>query len=102
MNISPDLLPESEPLSEFAIPLIDGTDFKVPERTVDEWTRAYPAVDVPQELREMRTWALANKAKRKTRRGIEAFVVRWLGKAQDTPSRAGYRPAADDWTGRAT
>ena len=102
IKFSTDLLAESEPLSEFAIPLIDGTDFKVPERTVGEWTKAYPAVDVPQELREMRTWALANKAKRKTKRGIEAFVVRWLGKAQDTPSRAGHRQATEDWTGRAT
>lgn len=102
-GISSDLLPESEqPPSEFSIPLIDGTDYQVPAKLVDEWKATYLAVDVPQELREMRAWSLANKTKRKTRRGIESFIVKWLGKAQDTPSRAGQRPAADDWTGRAT
>lgn len=100
---SPDLLSESEPISNFAIQLVDGTDFKVPERLVFEWSAAYPAVDISQELREMRTWSMANKSKRKTRRGIEAFIVRWLGKAQDTPSRSIMgRSSSDDWTSAAT
>lgn len=90
-------------MSEFSIPLVDGTDFRVSERLVSEWRAAYPAVDVPQELREMRTWAMANRTKRKTRNGVERFAVAWLGKAQDTPSRAaGNRAAGPDWTAGAT
>jgi hypothetical protein len=78
----------SEPeLSGFAIPLNDGKDWEIPQSTVDDWKQAYPAVDVEQELREMRAWANANTAKRKTARGVAAFAVRWLSKAQDTPSR---------------
>lgn len=74
-------------LSEFKIPLNDGSEHAVTAQTLQEWVKSFPAVDVGQELREMRAWSLANKAKRKTKRGVEAFVVRWLQKAQDAPSR---------------
>jgi hypothetical protein len=36
-----------------------------------------------QELRAMKAWSDANPAKRKTKRGMNAFIVRWLTKAQD-------------------
>lgn len=87
-EISSEPVPASEPVSGFAIPLVDGSEYAVTTRTLQEWVHSFPAVDVEQELREMRAWALANKAKRKTSRGVEAFIVRWLGKAQDTPARA--------------
>lgn len=66
-----------------ALPLADGTEFEIAEGMVGEWKSAFPAVDVLQELREMRAWCLANPAQRKTRRGASAFVVRWLSKEQD-------------------
>ena len=47
------------------------------------WSKAYPAVDVFQELRAMESWLDANPTKRKTKRGIKSFIVRWLGKAQN-------------------
>jgi len=65
------------------IPLIDKTEYPVPQSKVDDWQVTYPAVNVLQQLREMRTWAAANPTKRKTPRGIEAFIVRWLGAEQD-------------------
>jgi uncharacterized protein YdaU (DUF1376 family) len=91
-----DLLPESvQPATEFSIPLNDGTEYQVPAKDLAEWERAYLAVDVPQELRQMRTWILANPTKRKTRRGVAAFIVRWLSKAQDTPrANRTFAPAA--------
>lgn len=89
-------------LSEFSIPLVDSTEFRVPEKDIAEWVAAFPAVDVRQQLREMRAWAMANPSRRKTRRGINAFAVRWLAKAQDSPRRSpGIRaviPASADWT----
>lgn len=78
----------SAPSSGFAIPLNDGTDWDVSAELLAEWVRTFPAADVEQELREMRAWAMANQPKRKTRRGVQAFAVRWLQKAQDTPGRA--------------
>jgi hypothetical protein len=78
----------SEQASGFALPLNDGSEWAVTARTLAEWVQSFPAVDVEQELRQMRAWALANPAKRKTSRGVASFAVRWLGKAQDTPGRS--------------
>ena len=55
------------------------------------WQRAYPAVDVHQELMAMESWLDANPTKRKTARGIKSFVVRWLSRSQD---RGGSSPLA--------
>lgn len=78
----------AEPPSDSAppivsIPLIDKTEFDVCQAQAEEWRQAYPAVDVVQQLRSMRQWCMANPTNRKTRRGIGAFIVRWLAKEQD-------------------
>lgn len=78
---STDLLPKSEPV--VSIPLNDNTEHPITQSLIDEWAQTFPAVDVVQELREMRTWSSANPSQRKTARGVNAFVVRWLGKEQD-------------------
>ena len=78
------------PPAVVAIPLVDKTEYAVTQAMVDEWQAAYPAVDVGQQLNEMRVWSLANPANRKTVRGVNAFIVRWLGKEQDkAPRQAG-------------
>jgi hypothetical protein len=86
-----DASDDATELSGFAIPLNDGSEWAVTTRTLAEWVQSFPAVDVEQELREMRAWAMANPSKRKTSRGVAAFAVRWLGKAQDTPGRSKAR-----------
>lgn len=75
------------------IPLVDGSEFPVTEPMVADWELAYPAVDVRQQLREMRAWCNANRAQRKTARGVSAFIVRWLGKEQDRGGQVGGRGA---------
>lgn len=76
-----------------AIPLIDKTEFLVDQNMVDEWQETYPAVDVMQQLREMRQWCIANPTKRKTSRGVLAFITRWLGSRQDRGGGSpGYQP----------
>ena len=66
-----------------SLPLNDGTEYSVSVEQCQEWAGLYPAVDVIQQLRNMRGWLDANPAKRKTKRGINAFIVRWLAKEQD-------------------
>lgn len=85
------------PLPEPAIqlPLNDGSEHAVSQPAVDEWVRLYPAVDVLQQLREMRGWLLANPRKRKTGRGIEAFINTWLAKEQDRGPRTLAGNSAD-------
>lgn len=75
------------------LPLNDGTDFPVSAEQCQEWAGLYPAVDVIQQLRQMRAWLDANPSRRKTRRGIKAFCVRWLGNEQDKGAKKGGRPA---------
>lgn len=84
-----------------SIPLNDNTEHPVLQSEIDEWQRTYPAVDVAQQLREMRTWSLANSANRKTARGVNAFIVRWLGKEQDKGGVLPFRKPADPpaWAG---
>jgi hypothetical protein len=65
------------------LPLNDGTQYAVLPDSLAEWKHLYPAVNVMQELRNMRGWLLANREKRKTRRGIERFINAWLAKRQD-------------------
>ena len=73
-----------------SLPLNDGTGYSVSVEQCQEWAGLYPAVDVIQQLRNMRGWLDANPAKRKTKRGINAFIVRWLAKEQD---KGGTQPA---------
>lgn len=82
------------------IPLVGGDEHPVMQTDIDEWREAYPAVDVLQQLRQLRQWCLANPARRKTPRGARSFIVRWLGRVQDRGgSGAGEVPAPQrkDW-----
>ena len=65
------------------IPLNDNTAYAVSRQEVEEYAVLYPAVDVQQELRNMRGWCLANPSKRKTRSGVKKFVNGWLSRAQN-------------------
>ena len=75
--------PEQSSAAAPAIPLIDGTEFFVEKEDITEWQKAYPAVDVEQELREMRAWCQANPKLRKTKNGVRRFIVSWLARQQD-------------------
>jgi uncharacterized protein YdaU (DUF1376 family) len=55
----------------------------VKENDIDEYKSLYPAVDVMQELRNMRGWLISNPAKRKTKNGISRFINSWLSRKQD-------------------
>lgn len=74
-----------------SIPLNDGTEYPVSQEQCQEWAGVYPAVDVIQQLREMREWCLNNPAKRKTARGVRGFITRWLAKEQDRGGRKGAK-----------
>lgn len=75
-------LPSSPPPAA-VLPLVDGSDFPIAHETVDELSGLYPAVDVDQQLRNMRGWLLANPKNRKTKAGIMRFVNSWLAREQN-------------------
>jgi hypothetical protein len=63
--------------------LNDGSEFEVRESIVKEFEQLYPQCDVPQTLREIKGWCLANQPKRKTRAGALKFVNGWLAREQN-------------------
>ena len=65
------------------IPLADGSEFPVPASLASEYATAYPGVDVPRELAQVRAWCLSNPRKRKTKNGIRRFLNSWLDRAQN-------------------
>lgn len=77
--------PETAPDRKKAISLIlnDKTEYWIFEDQIAEWKELFPAVDVMQELRKMRSWLDSNTSRRKTKRGILRFVNGWLSKEQD-------------------
>jgi hypothetical protein len=65
------------------LPLIDGTDFELSKAQLQEWGKAYPALDIKQQLLAYKAWLNANPEKRKTRKGQLKSVVYWLSGKQD-------------------
>ena len=65
------------------ITLNDKTEYAITEDEVAEYKELYPAVDVPQALRNMKGWCNDHPNKRKTRSGIKRFIGGWLRKEQD-------------------
>lgn len=96
-NIPPSVvcgeLPSSRPPAA-VLPLVDGTDFEISVEMVAELSGLYPAVDVEQQLRNMRGWLLANPKNRKTKAGIMRFVNSWLSREQNSA-----RPSANQKQG---
>lgn len=70
-------------LTEFKIILNDGSYYTVIADELENWQKLYPAVDVPQELRNMQGWSDANPRKRKTKTGIKRFINKWLADEQN-------------------
>jgi len=71
------------------IPLVGKKDetHPVTKNDIAEYEQLYPAVDVRQELRNMKGWCDANPTRRKTKRGVRSFINTWLSKAQDRGGR---------------
>lgn len=93
-----DTAPDSKK-AFFSLPLNDNSEFPVTREQVDEWAGLYPAVDVIQQLNNMRGWLTSNPRKRKTKSGILKFVTNWLMKAQDKPQAASRTAATSEPVG---
>ena len=76
------------------LPLVDGTEYRIEEARLDAWEKTFPAVDVMHHLQRMHEWLEANPRHKKTRNGIQRFIVNWLSKEQDKA-----RPMAETMKG---
>lgn len=79
--------PEPEPAQDrtqvISLTLNDKSEFWIYGDQVEQWSQLFPAVDIMQELRKMKSWLDSNPSRRKTKRGILRFVNSWLSKEQD-------------------
>lgn len=64
------------------IPIVGG-EFGVSKELLAELEAAYPQVDVPQTLKEIRVWCIANPSKRKTAKGAARFINYWCERVQN-------------------
>lgn len=86
---------EPKPVPEPAVitlPLNDKTEYPVYQSDISEWQGLYPAVDVMQELRNMKGWCDGNPTKRKTKTGIRKFIYSWLAREQNKGGNQKGRP----------
>ena len=79
------------------ITLNDKSEHGVTQEDVDKWSDLYPAVDVMQELRKMKGWCDADPKRRKTTKGINRFIVGWLGRQQDKGQASKPKPKGREW-----
>lgn len=59
-------------------------EWVVTEEKIQEWITTFPGVEVRVQIRKAWQWIKDNDSKRKTARGMPAFLNRWLSNAQDT------------------
>ena len=81
------------------IPLIKRDGFYlITESMIKEWEDTFPAVDIMQDLKNMRAWCIANPTKNKTKQGALKFITQWLTKTQNNggnkvkPTKQGFNP----------
>ena len=84
--------------SGILIPLNDKSYYDVPLDKITLWKETYPAVDIEQELRKMVAWCDSNPTRRKTRRGITAFINNWLSREQDRGGNSNARQQSSEPT----
>lgn len=84
-NIFSELQAAAEPPEQPVITLLlnTGEEYPVMQSDVSGWMELYPAVDIMQELRNMKGWCEANQKKRKTAGGIKRFINNWLANEQN-------------------
>ena len=61
----------------------DGSDWQPTEDHLAKWRKAHPNVDLDAQLAKMDAWLHDNPGRRKTRRGMPAFVGRWLNRVKE-------------------
>ena len=91
---TPETEPEAQKPAVVELPLDDNTAYGVTQAELDEYAALYPAVDVAQELCNMRGWCLSNPRKRKTRSGVKHFISSWLARVQKQNGNTAIPPVS--------
>lgn len=81
-------VPDSPILMTFPTTGSGPREWHLTEAKVEEYRTTFPGLDVLAEFRLARQWCIDNTAKRKTARGMPAFLTRWLSRVQDRGPRS--------------
>ena len=63
--------------------LKNNTVYTIYESDAEHYKKLYPDIDVFVQFRKMQGWCESNPTKRKTKKGIKAFITNWLSSEQD-------------------
>ena len=63
------------------------------QKHIESWGEAYPALDVLGECRRALAWVQAKPDRRKTAKGMPAFLVNWFNRSTD---RGGHARSSED------
>lgn len=87
------------------IMLITGKAWKPSEMEFLQWSTIYPDADLAEELRRIEDWFQKHSDRRKTERGMHAFVKTWLNRkihsaavSQYGTKRGRYHNAFNDFS----
>lgn len=72
---------EPPPVLSFPVVGLGLKRWDLVEAQIAEWAAAFPNVDIKAEARKALAWVDANPGRRKTDRGMRAFLVNWLNRA---------------------
>ena len=64
---------------------ITETCFSVPDSIMESWVKAYPAADIPGEIRRSFAWCISNPAKA-PRKNFGRFLNSWLSRVKPSAS----------------
>lgn len=92
--------------SEFSFVLCDGCDWFLSLNKFDEYRKTFPELDLGREFRKSAQWLRDNPKKRKTAKGMHAFLGSWLDRAQNrggasTPTQKTFADLRVEGTQRA-
>lgn len=89
--------PESTAGSGFVFVLKSGGRWELPATMGDHLVDAYPKLDVAAELKKAAVWLEANAGRRKTVRGMPAFLAGWMNRAAErTGGGHKHRPSMEE------
>ena len=85
--------------------LITGKEWRPSEKEFLQWSASYPDTNLPRELRRIEDWFQKHPDRRKTERGMHAFVKAWLDRkiryaitSQHSIKRGRYQNAFNDFS----
>lgn len=80
-------VPQEQPrlIQDYRFVLNTGVDWFLTDKKLAEYGKNFPTVDLDQTLRCAAQWTIDNPTRRKTEKGMPAFLTNWLTKETNKP-----------------